>query len=150
MDVDDSKPGLPNPSAISWLFLKTIYFSNLVHVTAWNAILTPQSIWWILAPLLAQTVKNLPPMRETWVWSLGPEDSLEKGMATHSSILAWEIPWTEEFGGLQSMGLQRVRHNWVTNTHSLRLPLGKSYCPWEFHLRLRFSQQTFLWVCFIV
>ena len=106
MDVDDSKPGLPNPSAISWLFLKTIYFSNLVHVTAWNAILTPQSIWWILASLLAQTVKNLHPMRETWVWSLGPEDSLEKGMATHSSILAWEIPWTEEFGGLQSMGSQ--------------------------------------------
>ena len=100
MDFDDSKPGLPNPSAISWLFLKSIYFSNLVHVTAWNAILTPQSIWWILASLLAQTVKNLPPMQETWVWSLGLEDSLEKGMATHSSILTWEIPWTEELGGL--------------------------------------------------
>ena len=57
---------------------------------------------------MAQTVKNLPAMRETQVPSLDPEDSLEKGMATHSSILAWEIPWTEEPGGLQSMGSQRV------------------------------------------
>ena len=54
--------------------------------------------------------------RETWVWSLGQEDPLEKWMATHSSILAWEIPWTEGPGGLQSMGLQRVRHDWATNT----------------------------------
>ena len=60
---------------------------------------------------MAQTVKNLPAMRETWVRSLGQEVSLEKGMATHSSILAWEIPWTEEPGGLQSMGSQRVGHN---------------------------------------
>ena len=50
-------------------------------------------------------------MQETWVRSLGQEDSLEKGMATHSSILAWKIPWTQEPGGLQSMGLQRVRHD---------------------------------------
>ena len=49
-------------------------------------------------------------MQETWVKSLGLEDSLEKGMATHSSILAWEIPWTEELGGLQPMGSQKVRH----------------------------------------
>ena len=60
---------------------------------------------------MAQTVKNLPAMRQTWIRSLGWEDPLEKGMATHSSILAWSIPWTEEPGGLQSMGLQRVRHN---------------------------------------
>ena len=53
-------------------------------------------------------VKNVPAMQETWVQSLGREDLLEKGMATHSSILAWRIPWTEE---LQSMGLQRVRHD---------------------------------------
>ena len=52
-------------------------------------------------------VKNLPAMQETWVQSLGCEDPLEKGMATHSSILAWRIPWTEEPGGLQSMGSQR-------------------------------------------
>ena len=59
-------------------------------------------------------VKNLPAMWETqelWVRSLGREDPLEKGMATHSSILAWRIPWTEEPGGLQSMELQRVGHN---------------------------------------
>ena len=53
-------------------------------------------------------------MQETWVQSLGQEDPLEKEMATHSSILAWEIPWTEKPGGLQSMGLHRVRGNWVT------------------------------------
>ena len=56
-------------------------------------------------------VKNLPVMQETWVQSLGQEDPLEKGMATLSSILAWRIPWTEETGGLQSMGSQRVGHN---------------------------------------
>ena len=63
------------------------------------------------ASLVAQTVKNLPAMQETWVQSLGREDPLEKEMATHSSILAWSIPWTEEPGRLLSMGLQRVKHN---------------------------------------
>ena len=53
---------------------------------------------------VAQTVKNLPAMQETWVRSLGREDPLETGMATHFSILAWKIPWTEETGGLQFMG----------------------------------------------
>ena len=56
-------------------------------------------------------VKNLPAMQETWVRSLDQEDSLGKGMATHSSILVWRIPWTEEPSGLQSIGLQRVRHD---------------------------------------
>ena len=56
-------------------------------------------------------VKNTPAMQETQVQSLGQEDALEEEMATHSSILAWEIPWTEEPGGLQSTGLQRVGHN---------------------------------------
>ena len=56
-------------------------------------------------------VKNLPAMQETWVRSLGWEDSLKKGMATHCSILAWRIPWTEDPGWLQSTGLQRVRHD---------------------------------------
>ena len=63
------------------------------------------------ASLLAQTVKRLPAMQETQVRSLSQEDPLEKGMATHSSILAWRIPWTEEPGGLQSMGSQRVGHD---------------------------------------
>ena len=60
---------------------------------------------------MAHRSKRLPAMRETWVGSLGREDPLEKGMATHSSILAWRIPWTEEPGGLQSTGLQRVGHD---------------------------------------
>ena len=63
------------------------------------------------ASLVAQLVKNLPAMQETQVQSLGREDPLEKGMVTHSSILAWRIPWTEEPGRLQSMRSQRVRHD---------------------------------------
>ena len=60
---------------------------------------------------MAQTVKNPPAMQETHFQSLGREDPLEKRMATHSSILAWRIPWTEESGGLQSMGSQRAGHD---------------------------------------
>ena len=60
--------------------------------------------------MVAQMVKNLPAMQKTWVQSLGQEDPLEKGMATHSSILAWRILWTQEPGGLQSMGLQKIGH----------------------------------------
>ena len=63
------------------------------------------------ASLGAQMVKKLPAMWETWVQSLGQEDPLEKGMAPHSSILAWRIPWTEESGRLQSMGSQKVGHD---------------------------------------
>ena len=61
--------------------------------------------------LVAQTVKHLPTMTETWIQSLRQEDLLEKEMATHSSILVWKIPWTEDPGRLQSMGSQRVGHN---------------------------------------
>ena len=61
------------------------------------------------ASLVAQMAKNQPTVQETWVWSLDWEDPLEEGMAAHSSILAWRIPWTEERGGLQCMGWQRVR-----------------------------------------
>ena len=68
------------------------------------------------ASLIAQTVNNLPTMQETWVRSLSLEDSMEKGLAIHSSIPAGRIPWTEEPGRLQSMRLQRVRHDWATNT----------------------------------
>ena len=66
--------------------------------------------WWL------RRIKNLHTKQETWVLSLGQEDPLEKGKATHSRILAWRMPWTEEPGGLQSIGSQRVGHNWVTNT----------------------------------
>ena len=68
------------------------------------------------ASLVAQTVKNLPAVQATQPQSLGWEDPLEKEMATHSSIPAWRIPWTEEPGRLQSMGLQRAGHDQVTNT----------------------------------
>ena len=68
------------------------------------------------APVLAERVKNLPAMQETWIRSLGWKNLLEKGVATHSSILAWRISWTEEPDGLQSMGSQRIRHDGLTNT----------------------------------
>ena len=69
--------------------------------------------------LVAQSVKNLPAVQETRVRSLGWEDPLEKKMATHSSILVWKISFTEEPGGLQSMGSQRVGHDWATNIYLL-------------------------------
>ena len=72
-----------------------------------------------------QRVKRLPTMRETQVWSLGQEDPLKKEMATHSTTLAWKIPWTEKPGRLQSMGSQRVGHDWATslNTHLMPQPV---------------------------
>ena len=78
------------------------------------------------ASLVAQRLKRLPLMQETWVQSLGREDPLEKEMATHSSILAWRIPWMEEPGGLQSTGSQRVGHDWATSLHFLLKRNGKS------------------------
>ena len=74
----------------------------------------PISIQKSWASLVAQMVKNLPAVQETRVWSLGWEDPLEEEMASYSSILAWRITWAEEPGGLQSMGPQRVRHDWAT------------------------------------
>ena len=71
----------------------------------------------ILGPPVAQFVKNLPAMRGTQFDSGDQEYPLEKGMTTHSSIPAWGIPWTEEAGKLQSVGSQRVGHDWATNTH---------------------------------
>ena len=70
-----------------------------------NSVLYSGLPWWL------RWLKNPPVMQEAWVQSLGQEDLLEKGMSTHSSIFAWRIPWTEESGGLQSMGSQRVRHD---------------------------------------
>ena len=77
---------------------------------------TSLSLW---ASRVAQRLKRLPPMRETWARSLGWEDLLEKEMVTHSSILAWRVPWTEEPGRLQSTGSQKVGHNWATSLQSL-------------------------------
>ena len=70
-------------------------------------------------------------MEETQILSLGQKGPLEKGMATHSSILAWIIPWAEEPGGLESMGLQRVTHNWVTNIHTTNVETFKNSQIWH-------------------
>ena len=78
---------------------------------------------WTTWTLVALRVKRLPAMQETWVRSLGQEDLLEKEMATHSSTLAWKIPWTEEPGRLQSMESQRVRHDWATSIHFTSLQM---------------------------
>ena len=77
---------------------------------------------------MAQTVKHLPAVRETWVQSLGWEDPLQKEMAPHSSTLAWKIPGTEEPGRLQSMGSQRVGHDWATSLLSLLLRKASRRC----------------------
>ena len=92
---------------------------------------------WSWISWVVQTVKNLPEVWKTWVWFLGWEDPLEKGTATHSNILAWKISWTEEPGGLQSMGSQRVGHDWATYTFTLlclfqeRSPLSSLASPWN-------------------
>ena len=98
--------------------------------------------WWQIwgkTSLVAQTVKNLHEMQEIQVWSLGQENPLEEGMATHSSFLAWRIPWTEEPGGLQSMESQRVGHNWETFTHSLSI-LWNNYI---FSLLILFNEPNY-------
>ena len=92
---------------------------------------------------MTQKVKNLPAMQDTQVQSLDQEDPLEKGMATHSSILAWRISWTEEPGGLQSMASQTIGHDWTTNTFFLFtvvfiMPLSPqtSYIEQKLHLQM--------------
>ena len=100
-----------NPWSVIILFSYSqgcLFISFMVHIYTG---LGERGFW------VAQMVKNLPAMRETWIWSLNWEESLDKGMVTHASIHAWRIPWTEDPGRLQSMGLQRVRYDWATNTH---------------------------------
>ena len=81
--------------------------------------LSTPTCWEIWVSLMAQKVKNPPAMQETGVGSLARESPLEKGMATHSSILAWRIPWTEEPGGLLFTGSQRVRHDFFFTARNL-------------------------------
>jgi len=103
---------------ISFIFICQIWQFNLkssVNLSK-SLLLFESQFPDIGASLIVQMVKNPPAIWETWVQSLGQEDLLEKGMATHSSILAWRIPWTEESGKLQSTGLKRVRHDWVIDT----------------------------------
>ena len=90
------------------------------------------SEWEFWQSLVAQTVKCLTAVWEIWVWSLGQEDSLEKEIATHSSTLAWKIPCMEEPGRLQSMGSQRIGHDWATSlTCSLVTEDVKCQLTWE-------------------
>ena len=91
------------------MFVTALFFSKTL-IIGHSSPITPTS-------LVAQTVKHLPAMRETWVRSLGLEDPLEGEMATHFSIPAWRITWMEEPGELQSMGLQRVGHEWAISLH---------------------------------
>ena len=117
-------------------------WTELIENQAWTELLHDQAIKNINtsffgqcyrkseSSLVAQTVKSLPTNWDTWVWSLGREDPLEKAMAFYSSILAWKIPWMEELGGPQSMGWQRIRLNWVTNTHRKSV---FSYMRFELH-----------------
>jgi len=107
-------------SKISWP-LMNCFVSGLYILFPWSIFLFTCQYHNILASLAAQTVKNPPAMQETWVQSLGLEDLLEKDMVIHCSILAWRILWTQEPGGLQSIRLQKVGHDWATNiyTHTI-------------------------------
>ena len=110
---------------IRWKQLKNVSYeekAEFTKVPLISVLLTINKQWYLLSvhiSLVAQIVKHLSAMQETWVWSLGPEDPLEKEMATHSSILAWRIPWTEEPGGLQSTGSQRVRTGLIDFTSQI-------------------------------
>ena len=105
------------------------FFNHLFHLW-WLYLVFDYSIYYyelfisLRTSLVAQMVKRLPTMQETWVQFLGQEDLLEKEMATHSSILAWKIPWTEEPGRLQPMGSQRVGHDWVTVSFTIYFTNG--------------------------
>ena len=128
------------PEILNCVYSGHACLSALTHAHTRPVI--PKPIWWQIyevrhpkklpltqkyalpwASLVAQSVKNLPAVQERWVRSLGWEDPLEKEMATCSSILTWKISWTEEPGGLQSMGSQRVGHDWASNTYLLMLCL---------------------------
>ena len=88
-------------------------------------------MYYTVISLVAQMVKSLPAMQATWVQSLGQEGPLEKEMATQSSILVWEIPWTEELGELQSMGSQRVRHDGAQQQMSIIRTLQTRGTGWR-------------------
>ena len=114
--LDSSIPGILQARTLEWVLLQLciciyMYICICIH--------THIKIYIYTGFPNGSAVKNLPPNtgdtgdQETWVWSLDQEDPLEEEMATHSSTLAWKIPWTEEPDWLQSMGLQRVGHNWA-------------------------------------
>ena len=106
-------PGVRNLVIFLLTYFNVLLRMNILNIPILNM---HQLVIKLGLSLVAQTVKNLPAMQKTWLWSLGGEDPLEKGMATYCSIPAWRIPWTEEPDGLQSMGSQRVGHDWRANT----------------------------------
>ena len=116
-------------------YLSITTTQNLLKLMSIESMMPPNHLvlcsplFLLKSSLVAQRLKRLPAMQETWVLSLGREHPLEKEMATHSSILAWRIPWMEEPGGLQSTGSQRVGQNWST---SLSVSLTFSSCLWSF------------------
>ena len=115
-------------------FVNTCNFPNkLIYNRLFKNILIKSNLY--IPTMVAQTVKNLPAMKETWVWSLGWEDPLEKGMTIHSSIIAWRILWTEDPSGLQFMGLQRVRLDWVTK--------AITFPPTETQITLKYADSKF-------
>ena len=98
--------------------------------------------------LVAQLVKNLPAVQKTWIWSLGWEDSLETGTASHFSILAWRIPWTEVPGRLPSpCGRKWVRHDWATNTPHSHLGSAKNNVSWVCHYHKCKQIEKFVKIC---
>ena len=112
-----------------------------------NDTLTWFTLIYYRASQVAQWSRTHPLMRETWVQFLGREDPLEKEMATPSRTLAWEIPRTEGPGGLQSMGSQRVRHDWVTNTFKFPLsPLSERFVFLISHKWLLSFVKSFFWI----
>ena len=98
------------------VFNKYIYIYTHIYIYMFNKYI----YIFVKSSLVAQMVNCLSAMRETWVWSLGREDTLEKEMATQSSTIAWKIPWTEKPDRLQSMGSQRVGHDWATSLYLLK------------------------------
>ena len=104
--------------------------THLLHTKNWESLHIMERLWTIWFSLVDKTVKNLPAMHKTWVQSLGQEDPLKKGMATHSSVLAWRIPWQRSLTGyLLPTGLQRVGHNWATFTFTWAIYLLTKNSP---------------------
>ena len=108
-----------------WIYIRRKWKQDIeryLHPMLIAALFTIAKMW---SPLVAQTLKNLPAMQETWVLSLGREDTVEKGMATHSSILARIIPRTEDPGRPQSKRSQKVRHYWTINAFTQDMEIAK-------------------------
>ena len=131
-----SVQGILQARILEWVTLPSSRGSSWPrHWQAGSLPLAPPGKQWrfylTLTSLVAQTVKHLPVMQVTQVWSLGWEDPLEKEMATHSSILAWRILWIEEPGRLQSMGSQKFGHNWATSLCFAFCSISTAAAGWE-------------------